>query len=140
MCTATPLHGRSRSCLQKKSARLNYNTMRLAFLIAACVISAYAADHSAKKPQHPPGVPQPTHAPSHHAHKAPLLDGGGKIIPDEYIIVFKEETDEGIGELFFVSLMYSYNTIHYDHHQNLVIKQNLRVSSQKNVQKAAKFA
>ena len=71
--------------------------MRLAFLIAACVISAYAADNSTKKPQHPPRVPQPTHPPSHRAQKAPLLDGGGKIIPDEYIIVFKEETDEGIG-------------------------------------------
>ena len=32
--------------------------------------------------------------------KAPLHKGNGKIIPDEYIIVFKEEISDDTGELY----------------------------------------
>ena len=78
--------------------------MRLAFLIAACVVSAYATgptkepQHTTKSatPQHP-AKSVPTTAAPQHPKKAPLLDGGGKIISDEYIVVFKEDTSEETG-------------------------------------------
>ena len=79
--------------------------MRLAFLIAACVVSAYATGRPTKEPQHTtnsaspqhPAKSVPTKAPPQHRKKAPLLDGGGKIISDEYIVVFKEDASEEIG-------------------------------------------
>ena len=64
--------------------------MRLTLtFIVLCMVTAYAAAaHVSTEDQ------------KNQTPKAPLHEGNGKIIPDEYIIVFKEEISDDAGELY----------------------------------------
>ena len=58
---------------------------RLIAIIALCLVPAYGA----ATPAFPPG-----------SVMAPLLKTKGEVIPDEYIVVFKEDATDDAGECF----------------------------------------
>ena len=71
--------------------------MRLTFdFIVLCMVAAYAAAAHVSTVEDR-GVPQ----------KAHLQEGNGKIIPEEYIVIFKEQTSDDTG----MSILYAFKKI-----------------------------